>query len=129
MFKKVFHIALVLYLLIITSGVAVSKHYCGGDMVSFSVYLKAQSCSGMDEEMEDHCCDDTVAFFQLEEDFTPDSQLKFAVTPGFSFVVPEFTFLSYIFSTHLSFQNNQFVAYSPPLLVEDIPTEVQSFLI
>lgn len=129
MLKRIFHIVLAFYLLAITAGIAISKHYCGGDMVSFSLYLKAQSCAGMGETMEHHCCDDVEAFFQLKDDFTFKSNFEFLAETDFSFVIPEFTFLQDILSTVLLSEETLQIAYSPPLIATDIPVEVQSFLI
>lgn len=51
-------------LLISTTGFAVSKHYCGDDLVS--VELKTETDPCCDSEM---CCHTETQFLQLENDF------------------------------------------------------------
>ena len=48
-----------------TMGLMVSKHYCGGEMVSVSVYHEADSCCDMDG-----CCKNENHTYQVKDDFS-----------------------------------------------------------
>ena len=65
MLKKISHIILASLLLISTMGVAVSKHYCSGSFVSFSVFHEAKSCCG-----DSDCCHNEDLFFKVKDDFS-----------------------------------------------------------
>ena len=64
MFKKISHIILSLLLLFATVGMAVSTHYCAGELVDVSVYGSSDNCcSGGD------CCQNEVHIFQVKDSF------------------------------------------------------------
>jgi hypothetical protein len=50
-------------LLAATTGMAVSKHFCNGFLISSSIYTEAGSCCDKD------CCQDHSEFIQLDEEF------------------------------------------------------------
>ena len=58
-------------LLITTTGLAVSKHYCCGELVSTSLFTQAKSCCNSDS-----CCQNKTETFQLDEDFSLSSTLE-----------------------------------------------------
>ena len=65
MFKRISHIILSFVLLVSTMGMAVSKHYCGEDLISVSVFnSENDACCDMDD-----CCHDEAHFFKVQEDF------------------------------------------------------------
>jgi len=66
-------------LLVSTSGLAVSKHYCGDDLVSVEIGAEADSCCD-----DDACCQTETQHLQLVDDFvasnlTVDFQNLFSV--------------------------------------------------
>ncbi len=75
MFKKASHIILSLLLLITTIGFAIYKHYCGGNLVSTSIFTEAKSCCDLDD-----CCKNESEVFQLNEDFSPTSITELPIT-------------------------------------------------
>jgi hypothetical protein len=65
MFKKLINIVMSVVLLISTMGFTVSKHYCGDELVNFSIDSEAKSCC----DMSDGCCHTESEHFKLKEDF------------------------------------------------------------
>lgn len=65
MVKKISHIILSCLLLIATMGMAVSKHYCGGELVSVSLYGQDNHCCDMGD-----CCQNETHIYQMKEDFS-----------------------------------------------------------
>jgi hypothetical protein len=63
MLKKISHIILFIVLLTATTGMAVSKHFCNGYLISSSIYTEADSCC------DDECCRNNQEFIQLDVDF------------------------------------------------------------
>ncbi|MEZ5104185.1 MAG: hypothetical protein R2757_06805 [Draconibacterium sp.] len=65
MIRKISHIIFSLILLVSTMGLVISKHYCGGELVSVSVYHNADSCCDMDG-----CCQNETHTYQVKDDFS-----------------------------------------------------------
>lgn len=65
MLRKISHIILSLLLLGSTMGLVISKHYCGGELVSVSVNHEADSCCDMAG-----CCQNENHFYQVKDDFS-----------------------------------------------------------
>ncbi len=65
MIKKISHIVLTLLLLISAMGVAISKHYCSGTLVSTSFFTEANSCCG-----DSDCCSNENNVYKVDEDYS-----------------------------------------------------------
>src|SRR5690606_21789096 len=64
MLKKISHIIISLLLLVSTTGIAISQHFCHDELVSTSVYNDTGSCCG-----ENSCCHDESEFYKLNDEF------------------------------------------------------------
>jgi hypothetical protein len=84
MLKKFSHIALVFLLLVATTGMAVSKHYCGNFLISTSFYTKSEPCC----ESGSHCHDEEE-FIQLEEEFAAPSISHIPFAAGLDLLLSE----------------------------------------
>jgi hypothetical protein len=71
MVKKVIHILLAALLLLATTGMAVSKHYCRDSLVSTVLFGEAKACCDSDS-----CCHNEFSFFQLDEDYSAPSSYQ-----------------------------------------------------
>jgi hypothetical protein len=123
MFKKFSHITLSFLLLTATTGMAVSKHYCGDSLVSTVLFGEAESCCDSGS-----CCHNESSFYQVDEDFSapqtvnaPDLQ-EIAVL-GLTILIFNQTPADKHFKT---FQNNN---SPPPSTVHEILTKNQVFLL
>ena len=65
MIRKISHIILSLLLLVSTIGLVVSKHYCGGEIVSISVNHETKSCCDMDG-----CCSTETHTYQIKDNYS-----------------------------------------------------------
>ena len=66
MLKNLTHIILSFVLLVSTTGVTISKHYCCDRLISVSFYSEADPCC----DDEGGCCDNKTETYQVEDDFT-----------------------------------------------------------
>lgn len=66
MLKKISHIILSVLLLTATMGMAISKHYCSGDLISAKLFTEAESCC----DGPCDCCHNENHFYQVQDDFT-----------------------------------------------------------
>lgn len=68
MLRKVSHIVLVLLLLLTTMGLTISKHYCGGNLISVTVLSEQEPCCD-----NPGCCHDESFTVKVEDDFSATS--------------------------------------------------------
>jgi hypothetical protein len=71
MIKKTANIAIVILLLIATSGVPVTRHYCGRSLMSFSIYSTPKACC------EGSCdkCHSIFKFSKVNDNFMAGSSV------------------------------------------------------
>jgi len=65
MVRKATHIILILLLLLATSGITVSRHYCGSNPRSVSLITIPDPCCDTDG-----CCHTDTEIFQVKDDFS-----------------------------------------------------------
>jgi hypothetical protein len=82
MLKKISHIVLSSLLLVTTTGLTFSKHYCGNELKSVSLFSEAKSCCGG----PCNCCHNESFTVKVSDDFSAASCI-FDFTQ-FAFKVP-----------------------------------------
>ncbi len=65
MLRKFIHIIVTLFLLISTTGITFSMHYCGGKLVSTSILTEAKSCC--DDDCG--CCENRTQHYEVKDNF------------------------------------------------------------
>jgi len=113
MFKKFSHIILSVLLLVSTMGLAISKHYCGGSLISTSFFHEAESCCG-----DSDCCQNEPNFYQVDDDFSLASISEIPLVTEVDLM--GFTFILKTVNENLVDEEQKFlVAETPP------PTRIQ----
>lgn len=69
MLKKFIHTLLALVLFVVTTGMTISTHYCGGNVKDVSFLSAHQSCCDIPEG----CCHDKAFTIKIEDDFSISS--------------------------------------------------------
>ncbi len=108
MLKRVSHIFLSALLLISTMGMAVSKHYCGENLVSVSLFEEADSCCG-----DTDCCHNENQNYVLKNDFSSPQILNVPVLAEVDIIGFEL-FNDFFTDTYKSKSTIQFISDSPP---------------
>lgn len=116
---------------------AMDMHYCKGELKSLSIFGKAKSCheqkaaptcphhAKMQQQQEDNnCCDNESTFVQADIDKV-FSSVEFADLQQFVLAFVQVFFVEQDFEQQVS----AFEHYKPPLIAQDIPILVQSFLL
>lgn len=116
MFKTLSHIIISLLLLITTTGMTISKHFCNENLISTSLYAETKSCCG-----EDSCCHHETEFFHLKENFQPSFTTQLPCSVEIDLIASEVSQLIYD-DTALSNQPS-FIEVKPPS-----PPKLQTFL-
>lgn len=65
MLRKITHIVLSMILLVSTTGISFSMHYCGGELISASVNTKAETCC----DGSGGCCENKTIHVEIEDDY------------------------------------------------------------
>lgn len=64
--KKTGNILVILFLLIATGGIPITRHYCGNSIISVSLISTPKPCCGSDCER----CRNENSFYKVTDDFT-----------------------------------------------------------
>jgi hypothetical protein len=128
MIKKFFHISLSLMLLVATTGMAISKHYCGGELSKVEMGMEKIHCCDDPQDMPDDCCEDEQLTFQLPQEDFQLSHFDFEVAQLALIAALPYLDFSALFTEQADFIP-PFDPYTSPLIAQDLPVMLQSFLI
>jgi hypothetical protein len=65
MLRKIIHILITLLLIVTTTGVTFSMHYCGGELISTSVNTDTEKCC----DGAGGCCEDINLRINIDDDY------------------------------------------------------------
>jgi len=124
MTRKIIHIVLTVFLMVATTGLTFSMHYCGGKWVSTSINQEAKSCCGS------ACagCENKTVHYEVEEDFV--SPLMLEVNPAMELDVlfPLLFVINHEYTPVFSVDDEIIDDTSPPLPVHTRLSLLQTFL-
>jgi len=72
MLRKITNIVVALFLLVSTTGITISMHYCGGKYVSSSINKEAKSCC----DGSGGCCENKTLHFEVKDDYVNVAQIE-----------------------------------------------------
>ncbi|WP_299700391.1 hypothetical protein [uncultured Pontibacter sp.] len=132
-------LTLTLALLVVFSslGMTITQHLCAGEVMATAFFSHSAACE-MEKQrenlpdchkpaMDDDCCQDQTIVLEVEDEQT--------LSPSFKLSVPDMTFIAAftaVWSALFELYEPAYTHvpdYSPPLLAQDIPVLVQSFLL
>ena len=124
MSRKTSHIILSALLLFATVGLTISKHYCGGNYISTSIFGEAESCCDSDE-----CCKNETETFQLDEDYSLVSVSE--VPQSAEFELLDFAILVYNFTGVETEEIEEFFESDlpPPPKIQTVLSQKQTYLL
>lgn len=126
MAKRASIFLMMVFLLLSTAGVGISRHYCGGELRGVSFYSSVKSCCGK-SEMPKGCCGEETEFNKLDSDFSPSSNV--------SLESPEMLALGWIlaawhFNSEVEAETEFPLDYGPPLVANSPSlSQLQRYLI
>ena len=124
--KSIGNVLLATTLLIATTGVTLSKHYCLGRLKSVSVFEQAKGCPGSERDAPLPCCDYVDTELKVEDltfsSFEFDGETDYYFLAVFSWIVTD--------ENRKGHRGDpEFQIYDPPPNEIDIQTQFQVFLI
>lgn len=125
-FQKILALVLAVLILVSTNGITVEKFYCGSYLKSVHVFTSPKPCCPRPNTPEGSCRTETKyskADINIE---LPPLVLKLV-----PLVISYFIYEVFILTTPAIAQSSivKYLNYKPPLIPEDIPVLIQSFLI
>ncbi len=124
MFRKITHIVLALFLLVSTTGVTISMHYCGGDYVSTSINKEAKSCC----DGSGGCCENKTQHLELEDDYMSALALENNITAELEALFPILFVLSAELLPEIEETHKNFREFSPPPTIQTRLSLLQTYL-
>jgi len=124
---RIFHIIMSVTLILATTGLSISKHYCGNSVVRTNLGTTAESCMpGMD--MGHGCCDEQTETIILEDDFQL-SHTNIKIAPEYDLLVSYL--MTNLDTETVSSMEPGFLPFDtgPPVSAEPLYLKVQSFLL
>lgn len=127
--RKITAIVLAFLLVLSTSGITISKHFCMGELIKVSFYEEVDTCfdyMGMSKENRMNCCEEVV------EEYKADELSKTSVNIKLKNSHQLLATIAYLIIDNGLISNNLVqvkLNYKPPLIEQDIPILTQSFLI
>ena len=143
---KISSLFLALAVLVATMSFTIGKHYCQGKLKNIALFEQAEKCAHEKNQQkpschkvkmtchqkketkpEKSCCDsETKVVESAQEDYKVPTILEFQ--PNLSFVAVELSTFS-ISNYSARYKIVKYLNYIPPLIDEDLPVLVQSFLL
>lgn len=124
--RKIVNMFLVLLLLFSTTGVAISKHYCGEILQSVAVNHTPKSCCD-GQDMPDDCCSNELSIDKADELQLSQLKLNLTYSPYLLYIA---TLGFFDFSIEQAETKGFFAFYdSPPITEQEIFILDQAFLL
>jgi len=119
MLKKFTHIALIILMIVATSGFTISKHYCGNHLVSVSLF-KSVKCACGDKD-----CHNELKQIKVTDNYSA-SEVLHSSNP-LSFEIPSVVFAGIVIFPDPAYSSSFFFINAPPLQHEKTLSLLQSF--
>jgi hypothetical protein len=104
-FSKIFIAFVAIIYVLSTVGVSVFSHYCGGELEKVTLFSKAKSCCGDEEDTameDDGCCKDEIVHVSFQKDFTFYTLVKSIKAPVNELFIIQPDFKLVFFKTHIA---------------------------
>nr|WP_321453108.1 hypothetical protein [uncultured Carboxylicivirga sp.] len=124
MLRKISHIILVFYLLVSATGVTLSMHYCGGELVSTSINKEAKTCC----DGTGGCCENKTVHFEVEDDYVSPVQVINIQTVELDILFPILFVLNFDLSIDEEIEQVAFYDSSPPPTIQTRLALLQTYL-
>jgi len=125
--KKITHILVAGLLFFSTTGISMTKHFCGGMLKEVTIVATPSHCCG-DTEMPENCCQNESKNYVVDDELLPQYGSKL-VFPLVAHQIMTYAFLVEIKLANTETPKLNYAFQPPPFTHPDIYIQVQSFLI
>lgn len=124
---SIFHILMSVTLILATTGLSISRHYCGNSIIHTSLGTEAKSCMP-DMDMNHGCCDNQTETVILDDDFQL-SYSNFKIIPEYEILVAYSVTVLVPMPKQTNYRSLISNDTGPPVSAEPLYLTVQSFLL
>lgn len=124
MLRKITHIVLALFLLVSTTGITFSMHYCGSKYVSTSINKEAKSCC----DGTGGCCENKTLHFEVKDDYVSAIVVQNNTIVELDVLFPILFVLSAELLPEIKVTTNYFGDTSPPSTIQTRLSLFQTYL-
>jgi len=124
MIRKIIHIALSVFLMVATTGITISIHYCGGEYVYTSINKEAKSCcDGMGG-----CCENKTIHLEVKDDYVSPFQMDNTKIVELDVLFPILFALNFELLPELNESFEVYTDTSPPPTIQTHLSLLQTYL-
>ncbi len=117
--KKILILLFSFFYLVLTSGMILNFHYCGGKIKSISLFSSSDEVGCCGSKMKSkNCCKDKTAYVKVKDNHNSNPFLKFITFKG---QMLEIAIPSYLLAFQYSLQVERIQNYYPPPVLYDNP--------
>lgn len=122
MFKTIAHTVLALFLMVATTGITISKHYCGTNLESVSILTSPESCC----DIPVGCCHNEDVKIEIKDDYSVAS-----FNYNFSMFALELPGLMELFQPNVPEATSKFHIYNylPERKMQTVLSRLQTYLL
>ncbi|MDX5417766.1 MAG: hypothetical protein LPK09_01020 [Hymenobacteraceae bacterium] len=135
--RTILTLSLALLVVLSSLGMTITQHLCAGEVMSTAFFSHSAACE-MEKQreslpdchkpvMDDDCCQDQTVLLEVEDEQQLSPTFKLSI-PDMSFIAAFTAVWSALFEIYEP-AHTHVPDYAPPLLAQDIPVLVQSFLL
>lgn len=134
------NIVLALLIFISSTGFTVNRHFCKSELKNVNIFFKAddcykkyhsrktkKTCHIKKQSCENNCCKNTSEYYKLDQDQQLSSfDFKAFATPH---LIASLWIVLNLELPVIDDKSNDYLNYKPPLIVSDLPVDLQTFLL
>ena len=124
MFRKIIHIVLSVFLMVATTGITFSMHYCGGKYVSTSINKEAKSCC----DGTGGCCENKTVHLEVKDDYVSPIQIDNTKIVELDVLFPILFALNFELFPELNETFEVYTDTSPPPTIQTRLSLLQTYL-
>lgn len=124
MLRKISHIILALFLLVSTTGVTLSMHFCGGELVSASINKEAKTCC----DGISGCCENKTLHLEIEDEYVSPVLVKKIEPVELDILLPILFVLDFELSVEEEISTGTFSDIDPPPIIQAHLAFLQTYL-
>jgi len=138
--SKILNIILAIILFLSSAGLLVNKHYCQDELKNVAIFVEAKSCHEQQEqavcphhqkaeteEEKNNCCENESEFLKLDQDLQVENFDFASLKKPLQLAVVMIALTIELPSTEST--NPHYLSYKPPIVCDDLPVVLQSFLL
>jgi hypothetical protein len=91
--KRTVTIVFLSFYVLISLGLTINLHYCGGQLESFNLFGETKSCCCGGKTMSKSCCENQVIHYEISDEQRISKDFRILTTPSFDLDIQPITYI------------------------------------